>query len=75
MRRAPANARVDTLPVGIIGRDDPAPGDFPLIAKPVEGAGSKGIQFLPDLAGYRERVTGLTGLLWERYVTGPEFSV
>lgn len=75
MRRALANARVDTLPFGIIGRDDPAPEDFPLIAKPVEGAGSKGIQFLPDLAGYRERITDLTGLLWERYVTGPEFSV
>jgi hypothetical protein len=60
---------------GIVGEDEPDPDDFPLIAKPVRGAGSRGLRYLAEPAGYPALRDELRGLLWERYVGGPEFSV
>jgi hypothetical protein len=74
MRRALA-AHFDGPSFGVVGRDEPPPEDFPLVAKPVAGSGSRGVEFVHDLAEYRRRAGELDGLLWERYIGGREYSV
>ncbi|MFF7239979.1 ATP-grasp domain-containing protein [Streptomyces collinus] len=60
---------------GIVGEDEPDADDFPLIAKPVRGAGSRGLHYIARPADYPALRDDLRGLLWERFVTGPEYSV
>ncbi|WP_448321951.1 ATP-grasp domain-containing protein [Streptomyces sp. CO7] len=60
---------------GVVGQEDPGPEDFPLVVKPVRGAGSRGVRSVTDPAEYRELREELRGMLWERYVGGPEYSV
>ncbi|MFD4789929.1 ATP-grasp domain-containing protein [Streptomyces sp. NPDC058459] len=60
---------------GIVGEDEPDAHDFPLIAKPVRGAGSRGLRYVTGPADYRALREELRGMLWERYVRGPEYSV
>ncbi|MET9254027.1 ATP-grasp domain-containing protein [Streptomyces sp. NPDC003717] len=60
---------------GIVGEDEPDPDDFPLIAKPVRGAGSRGVRYLAGPADHLAGRDELRGLLWERFVSGPEYSV
>ncbi|RSS60952.1 acetyl-CoA carboxylase biotin carboxylase subunit family protein, partial [Streptomyces sp. WAC06614] len=60
---------------GVVGRDDPGPGDFPVVAKPVDGSGSRNVEHVPDADTYAGRRTALAGFLWEAYVTGAEYSV
>ncbi|MYS19829.1 Biotin carboxylase [Streptomyces sp. DvalAA-14] len=74
MRHALAGA-FDGPQFGVVGRDEPAADVFPLVAKPIEGSGSRGVEFVADPAEYLRRRTELAGLLWERCVDGPEYSV
>ncbi|MEU6546985.1 ATP-grasp domain-containing protein [Streptomyces sp. NPDC046859] len=60
---------------GIVGEDDPGADDFPLVAKPVRGAGSRGLRYVSTAADYPALREELRGLLWERYISGPEYSV
>ena len=74
MRRLLSDASIGPA-FGVVGEQEPRDEDFPVIAKPAEGSGSKGIAFVPDPACYRERAQELAGLMWEHYMTGPEYSV
>ncbi|MER6472410.1 ATP-grasp domain-containing protein [Streptomyces collinus] len=60
---------------GIVGEDEPDADAFPLIAKPVRGAGSRGLHYIARPADYPALRDELRGLLWERYIRGPEYSV
>ncbi|WP_051741818.1 ATP-grasp domain-containing protein [Streptomyces xylophagus] len=74
MRRTLA-AVFDGPAFGVVGLDEPAADDFPLIAKPAEGTGSQGVEFLADPAAFAARSAELAGALWEHYVDGPEYSI
>lgn len=74
MRRILA-AVFDGPAFGVVGLDKPAATDFPVIAKPAEGTGSQGVEFLADPAAFAARAAELAGALWEHYVDGPEYSV
>lgn len=74
MRQALA-ADADALAFGVVGSNDPAPADFPVITKPADGTGSQGVEYVPDAATYRERSAALTGAMWEHYVGGTEYSL
>ncbi|MER7625333.1 ATP-grasp domain-containing protein [Streptomyces sp. NPDC126503] len=60
---------------GVVGEDEPDADDFPLVAKPVRGAGSRGLRYVAGPADYPALREELRGMLWERYIRGPEYSV
>ncbi|WP_219664157.1 ATP-grasp domain-containing protein [Streptomyces bambusae] len=74
MRRTLAGV-LDQPAFGVVGRDEPAPGDFPLVAKPVDGSGSRNVEYVPDATAHAQRRTALAGHLWESFLTGVEYSV
>ncbi|MEV8504977.1 ATP-grasp domain-containing protein [Actinoplanes sp. NPDC051475] len=74
MRRVLA-ADPDALAFGVVGSDDPAGTDFPVIVKPADGTGSMGVEYVADAATYRDRFAALTGAMWEHYIGGTEYSV
>jgi biotin carboxylase len=65
----------DALAFGVVGVDDPAGADFPVIVKPADGTGSMGVEYVPDAATYAERAGALAGAMWEHYLGGAEYSV
>lgn len=74
MRRA-LGASLPQPAFGVIGRDDPTEADFPVVAKPAQGSGSRNVEYVPDVATYQERAASLSGYMWEHYITGDEYSV
>lgn len=65
--------RLRQPPFGIVGRDDPV--RYPVVVKPVDGSGSRGIRFVPDAEAFAACQDQVAGYLWEGYVRGREFSV
>jgi biotin carboxylase len=65
--------RLHQPPFGIVGRDDPV--RYPVVIKPVDGSGSRGIHFVPDAEAFAVCQDQVAGYLWEGYVLGREFSV
>jgi biotin carboxylase len=58
---------------GVVGTD--TPDRYPVVLKPVDGSGSRGISWIADAREFAERCPELCGFLWESYVAGREFSV
>ncbi|HEV2376580.1 MAG TPA: ATP-grasp domain-containing protein [Streptosporangiaceae bacterium] len=66
---------LDQPAFGVVGRTTPAPEQLPIIVKPADGSGSRGVEYIEDLGTYLRREPDLQGFLWEQYLTGTEFSV
>lgn len=66
---------IDQPAFGLVGRTAPRPEQLPLIVKPVDGSGSRSVEYIGDLDTYRRREADLHGFLWEQHLTGSEFSV
>lgn len=48
---------------------------YPIVAKPVDSSGSKGVEYINDSVALRRRIEQDSPFLWEQYIAGPEFSV
>lgn len=66
---------LDQPAFGMVGRTSPDPSEMPVIVKPADGSGSRGVEYIGDLSTYRRREPSFPGFLWEQYVAGTEVSV
>lgn len=53
--------------------DQPIP--YPVIAKPVDSSGSKGVEYIDNPARLQQRIEQDGSCLWEQYIGGSEYSV
>lgn len=74
MRRA-LDGLVDQPAFGLV--DDKSVQDipYPIVMKPVDGAGSNGVQYVDDVSTFKKIAVQGEMYLWEQYIEGPEFSV
>lgn len=74
MRRA-LDKHVAQPAFGVVGVDEPDGPDFPVVVKPIDGSGSRGVEYVADLQCYARRSAAFQGYLWEHFVDGDEYSV
>lgn len=74
MRRALAG-HVAQPAFGVVGIDQPDKSDFPVVVKPVDGSGSRGVEYVANPRRYAHRAPTVEGYLWEHFIDGPEYSV
>jgi biotin carboxylase len=59
---------------GLVGHTDPAPADYPVLVKPVDGMGSSGLRLVESPAGLCA-IPRTRQLMWESRVDGPQYTV
>ena len=74
MRRALVG-RVPQLEFGCIDHWSGQKIPYPVVAKPVDSSGSKGVEYIADEEALRKRLEQDQPCLWEQYIGGQEFSV
>lgn len=60
---------------GLVGDKSPHEIPYPVIVKPIDSSGSRGVEYITDPVTFERRAAQGDVCLWEQYIDGPEFSV
>lgn len=74
MRTVLRRAGVRQPAFGLVGHSDPAPEDYPVMVKPVDGMGSSGLRLVDSPAGLCA-VPNTRQMMWESRIDGPQYTV
>jgi hypothetical protein len=73
--RCALRGKMEQPEFGLVQMSNPKDLPYPVIVKPLDSSGSRGIAYVDGPAAFEKYVSQGTPCLWERYVEGPEFSV